>query len=85
MTRSWWKRAASVGLLLSAISLPVWVQAKDKVCDQGDDPKKCKDPVSVPVPEGGPLYAYVVLSGLAIGCGMLLVYKRNSNRGLSKG
>jgi hypothetical protein len=79
MTRSWWKRAASVGLLLSAISLPVWVQAKPKVCDPGD--KKCKNPV----PEGGPLYTYVILSGLAIGGGMLLVYKRNSNRGLPRG
>ena len=79
MTRSWWKRAASVGLLLSVISFPVWVQAKPKVCHPGD--KKCKDPV----PEGGASYTYVILSGLAIGGGMLLVYKRNSNRGLPKG
>lgn len=87
MTRSWWKRAASVGLLLSAFSLPVWGQNpaedkdRDKKCDHDrDDPKKCKDPM----PEGGPLYLYVVLSGLAISGGILLVYKRRSNRGLSK-
>lgn len=81
MTRSWWKRAASVGLLLSAISLPVWVQAKPKVCNPGDKKHKCKDPV----PEGGPLYTYVILSGLAIGGGMLFVYKRNSDRSLPSG
>lgn len=87
MTRSWWKRAASVGLLLAAFSLPVWGQnpEKAKVCnhdDDGDDPKtKCpKDPV----PEGGPLYVYVVLSGLAISGGMLLVYRRRSSRALPK-
>jgi hypothetical protein len=81
MTRSWWKRAASFGLLLSTISLPVWGQSpKKKVCDNdSDDPKKCKQ-----VPEGGPLYAYVVLSGLAISGGMLLVYKRRSKRVLPR-
>jgi hypothetical protein len=86
MIRSWWKRAASVGLLLSAFSLPVWGQNpekdKDKVCDHDrDDPKKCK---KYPVPEGGPLYVYVVLSGLVIGGGVWVAYKRSSNRGLSK-
>jgi hypothetical protein len=86
MTRSWWKRAVSVGLLLSAFSLPVWGQNpaedKDKVCDHDrDDPKKChKDPM----PEGGPFYAYVVLSGLVMVGGVWVAYKRSSNRGLSK-
>jgi hypothetical protein len=82
MTRSWWKRATSVGLLLSAFSLPVWGgnHEKDKVGDH-DDPKKFhKDPI----PEGGPFYTYVVLSGLVIVGGVWVAYKRSSNRGLSK-
>jgi hypothetical protein len=88
MTRSWWKRAASVGLLLSAFSLPVWGgnHPKDKVGDHDrdhdrDDPKKIhKDSM----PEGGDFYTYVVLSGLVIVGGVWVAYKRSSNRSLSK-
>ena len=61
-----WKRAALSGLMLCAISLPLWAQ--------GPEPDKHKK--KCPVPEGGSGLAYVIVSGAAI-LGSLLLVRRH--------
>jgi hypothetical protein len=72
MKRSWWCQAATFALLLSVISLPAWAsKPKPAPCLPGD-------PACKTVPEGGPSYIYILVSGLATCGGVLLAKKKRS-------
>jgi hypothetical protein len=67
MGRKWWNRAALLALLSCVISLPAFAK-----------PKPRKD---IPVPEGGPWAAYVIVAGGVMLGGTLLARRQNSTRG----
>lgn len=70
------KKSLKVGLLLFALSLPVWAHSPD----WNNDKHKKKHPVAVP--EGGDEAAYTLISGAAILGGLLLVRKQRAAKTL---